>query len=176
MKEEVNKVSIIKFSEFLVHYFSFIKNETVTNLQMQKILYYIQAYHLVHFNNHPFFDDVPEAWVRGPVYRTVYNQYKSFGSGPIILTHNENSYNEALENLNVSANQQKYLHSALEFFSNQSINELIFRTHSERPWIEARKDVGLLEYGDNKISLESMFSFYKELIEKNKAQKKENDI
>lgn len=56
----------------------------VSNLQLQKILYYIQVYFLKK-KGIPFFKDEIEAWQFGPVIPNVYYQYAVFGPAPITM-------------------------------------------------------------------------------------------
>lgn len=55
------------------------ENSPISNLQLQKILYFIQKDFLVNFNR-PLFQDEIEAWPFGPVVSTVYYNYCGFGS------------------------------------------------------------------------------------------------
>ncbi|MFA0813614.1 Panacea domain-containing protein [Microbulbifer epialgicus] len=52
------------------------KGISVCNLKLQKLLYYIQGYHLA-CTGTPFFLDSIEAWRHGPVIGTVYHAYKA---------------------------------------------------------------------------------------------------
>ena len=54
----------------------------ISNLQLQKILYYIQKKFLDDENNTIFLDDI-EAWQFGPVVPKVYYMFCAFGSMPI---------------------------------------------------------------------------------------------
>ena len=54
----------------------------ITNLQLQKILYYIQKDYLS--RNELAFDDLFEAWEFGPVIRQVYYYFCGNGAMPII--------------------------------------------------------------------------------------------
>lgn len=54
----------------------------VSNLKLQKILYFIQAYFLIQ-TNHPCFKESIEAWDFGPVVPDVYKQYKAYGGTDI---------------------------------------------------------------------------------------------
>lgn len=56
----------------------------VNNLQLQKILYYIQV-HFLKKKGIPFFKEEIEAWQFGPVIPTVYYQYAAFGPAPITM-------------------------------------------------------------------------------------------
>lgn len=49
--------------------------EPISNLKLQKLLYYMQGFHLAYFDT-PLFDDDIEAWMYGPVVPCVYNHFK----------------------------------------------------------------------------------------------------
>lgn len=57
------------------------EEKPVSNLQLQKILYYLQKTFLK--NNNELFEDDFVAWQFGPVVEEVYYEYCSFGSMPI---------------------------------------------------------------------------------------------
>ena len=171
----LKKANILDVARFIINYYRNNKDRSATNLELQKVLYYIQAYHLVRFDGHPFFDDVPEAWVRGPVYRTVYNRYREFGSDEIELEDQKSvkeDFEESINELDLPQEQLEFIVSALDYFSNMSYGQLITRTHAEKPWNEARNGLGPLDYSDETISHESMKKFYEELIERNKEKRK----
>lgn len=54
----------------------------ITNLQLQKILYFIQKEFLI-TEGHPAFYDLIEAWQFGPVVPSVYYFFCGFGAMPI---------------------------------------------------------------------------------------------
>jgi len=56
----------------------------LSNLKLQKLLYYAQGWHLARFNE-PLFSDEMQAWSHGPVVPSVYRAFKSFGSNDIGL-------------------------------------------------------------------------------------------
>ena len=55
----------------------------MSNLQLQKILYYIQGYYLACFNK-PLFKDAIVAWRLGPTIPSVFEHYKYWGYDPIL--------------------------------------------------------------------------------------------
>ena len=56
----------------------------ISNLKLQKVLYFIQAYFLTKKKDHtPCFDEKIEAWDFGPVVPEAYHEYKQYGSGDI---------------------------------------------------------------------------------------------
>lgn len=111
---ELTIVNIKDLAEFIIRHCEITQN-SISNLKLQKLLYYIQAWHLVFFEKHPLFNDEPEAWVNGPVYREVYNQYKPYGYAEISLGFEnsiEDSYQEVLNKLNLS-NSSLVFHDAI---------------------------------------------------------------
>ena len=53
--------------------------DNVTNLKLQKLLYYAQGFHAAMHDGEPLFGEALEAWSYGPVVPTVYREYKSCG-------------------------------------------------------------------------------------------------
>ena len=68
-------------AEYVITY-SEVKDYGISNLKLQKILYLIQAYSLIHTKKPCFSEDI-EAWDFGPVIPEVYRKYKQFGSTDI---------------------------------------------------------------------------------------------
>ena len=48
-------------------------NTELTVLKVQKLLYYCQAWHMAFYDGRRLFDGPFEAWVHGPVNRTIYD-------------------------------------------------------------------------------------------------------
>ncbi len=63
---------------------------TLSNLQIQKLLYLAQMFHMGENDGAPIFDEDFEAWKLGPVEPGVYRRAKMFGSKPV-----ENFYTDA---------------------------------------------------------------------------------
>lgn len=60
------------------------RKRSVTNLKLQKILYYVQAAFLVEKSDHlPCFAERIIAWQHGPVVCEVYNEFKKYGARDI---------------------------------------------------------------------------------------------
>jgi uncharacterized phage-associated protein len=56
--------------------------ELLSNLKLQKLLYYAQGIHLA-YNGTPLFKDIIKAWNYGPVVPGLYKSYKKYGAGAI---------------------------------------------------------------------------------------------
>lgn len=55
----------------------------VSNLKLQKMLYFVQGEYMKSKNGLPLFADDFEAWPYGPVVHEVYDNYKLYGSSDI---------------------------------------------------------------------------------------------
>ncbi len=56
--------------------------QAVTNLEINKIVFFLHAHHLVEFGK-PLVSAKIEAWNYGPVFRELYSQFKIFEHSPI---------------------------------------------------------------------------------------------
>lgn len=56
--------------------------DLISNLKLQKLLYYAQGFFLAVYDE-PLFNDTIEAWTHGPVVPSVYHTFKNYGSGGI---------------------------------------------------------------------------------------------
>lgn len=144
---------------------------SISPLKLQKILYYLQAWFLVYFNT-PLFEEESEAWVNGPVYKKIYDKYKNKGIYDQFTTADfglsQNDLKEVLTNLNhslsLSDEQSALMEQVLTHYGSMSQDRLVFLTHSQAPWNDARKGVQPFEYSDQKISHDSMRDYYSKAI------------
>lgn len=56
--------------------------ESVSNMKLQKLLYFAHAVYLG-TQNKPLISESPEAWQFGPVFPSVYHEFKGFRADPI---------------------------------------------------------------------------------------------
>lgn len=125
--------------------------DLITNLKMQKLLYYAQAWHLVNFDK-PLFNDEIQAWKFGPVVRSVFNKFKEFGAAPI--EYKKSGHEEAA----FTKQQLEYLKEFYGVFIKFAAYELVSMSHSDSPWINANK-----KGASTPIDLGEMKSFYDHL-------------
>ncbi|MGA2230993.1 MAG: type II toxin-antitoxin system antitoxin SocA domain-containing protein [Tepidisphaeraceae bacterium] len=127
--------------------------DLVSNLKLQKLIYYAQAWYLALYNE-PLFNERLEAWVHGPVQPTLYRTFKKFGYKPITectkSTLDEKHKFHVLEVLKAYGRLQAF--------------ELEQLVHSEQPWIAARGKLAPDANGNGLIRHEDMQSFYKAKI------------
>lgn len=127
--------------------------DNITNLKLQKLLYYAQAWFLVNNENKKLFTDSIIAWQYSPVVQVVYDEYKSFGRLPIELK----DYDGKCDNL--SDNVKTYLNEFCETFLDFSATALASMTHQEEPWIEAISK----GYG-SEVNTDTMYNFYSKML------------
>jgi len=128
--------------------------DLITNLKMQKLLYYAQAWHLVNFNQRLFRDKIL-AWKLGPVIEGLYQEWKHFGYSPIKHTNTEREASP------FSRPQLKFLEEFFAIYSNLSSTAMVSMTHAEAPWKNA------IANGENtEISPVEMKEFYEKQYEK----------
>lgn len=146
---------------------------SINPLKLQKLLYYIQSWHIVKFEKDILFEYLPEAWVNGPVYRPIYDKYKStfFRNENFINKLNEETLSielkEKKENLNISTEQIQLVYSVLNAYGKLSDEKLVLMTHNEEPWNEARQGLSPIERSDKRISIDTIYNYYTNRLVKN---------
>ena len=125
----------------------------ISNLKLQKMLYYAQGWHLA-LRGGPLFPERFEAWVHGPVVRSVYQQYKGFGWRSIDTDVSNPAVDEATAAV-LDGVVQRYL--PLDAYA------LELMTHREPPWLAARGDLPIDAWSDEEIDLEMMRDFFTDL-------------
>lgn len=158
---------IHQISDFVISYFEEMGGG-ITPMKLQKLLYYIQSWHLVHFN-HPLFEDEPEAWVNGPVYVKVYNQYKNIMRHDSIYSRKKLDMSKIIEDLHLNKEQLHIINETLRIYGAKNEFELVTKTHNEEPWLEARKGLGPFVSSNRTISHRTMKKYYKAKLDKSKA-------
>mgnify|MGYP007100113896 CR=1 FL=1 len=159
------KIDIEKISDFIINFCNE-QGVSISPLKLQKLLYYIQAWHLVYFNQNPLFEDVPEAWVNGPVYRTIYDRFKDIGIYDNIPSNKAQNTKEIIEGLDLTTEQKEFLDSVLQHYAFMTHDKLVYLTHAEKPWNEARRGLSNFEYSNKDITHNLMYSYYSELSAK----------
>ncbi len=165
----MKEIDIKYFAEYLVYYFNH-RGALISNKKLQKLLYYIQAWHLVYFDN-KLFNETPEAWVHGPVYPSVYRAYKKYKAKPISFDSgiSRQLLDERLNSFGFSKDQIEYIEAVINSYGKKSALELELLSHRESPWLEARRGLSDYDLSSSPINVELMKSYYAELKRKNEA-------
>jgi len=132
--------------------------ESLSNLKLQKLMYYVQAWYLA-FEGKKFFEGEFQAWVHGPVSRDIYDRFSATKSLYAEITEEDVSNDFSPEKLTVE--ERKHIDNVLSVYAKLSGPQLEEMTHREEPWISARGSLKSWERCDNTIRADSMETYYK---------------
>lgn len=143
-------------SDYILSKVSIEDGDAITNLKLQKVLYYCQGWHLAVFEA-DLFGEAIEAWSHGPVVPSVYRRFSPFGRGSIIPTWDLSYVTGA-----VSERSRRLIDQVWSQYSGLSARELRNRTHAEPPWRLARGDLPEGERSQNVLDRATLMAFFKE--------------
>lgn len=140
------------------------KGDTVSHKKLQKLLYYVEAWHLVNFQKN-ILEENFEAWVHGPVVPELYHKLKEFGFNNLHVVNDEQDTVDKeieviIERNKISLEQIDLIESVLNRYGSLTSFELELLSHSEAPWIEARQNIPPHVPCNNIIPKDRMFEFY----------------
>lgn len=143
----------------------FLSKKALSPKKVQKLVYYAYAWYITLYNqdaNHideTLFLEEPEAWMHGPVFRSLYDHYKGYGWQEIP------KHSALFQKSKIAENSLKsFLNDVWEKYGKFSADQLEFMTHQEEPWQKARVGVDPLAPSDTKISKQDIFIFYNKQI------------
>ena len=101
--------------------------DVITNLKMQKLVYYAQGFALAILGRPIFIENI-EAWLHGPVVPELYYAFKQYGNQPLPPPSDDwdlHAFSEEEKNL---------LNNVYETYGQFSAWRLRDMTHEELPW------------------------------------------
>ena len=128
------------------------QGETISNLKLQKMLYYLQGFFIAIFDK-KLFEEPIEAWQYGPVVKDVYFHFKAFGPSSISLNGDEKI-------IELLPNEEELFRDVMEEYGQFSAIKLMNMTHEELPWKKTFN-----ENPQGEISFESLKEYFKTQIE-----------
>lgn len=138
--------NVLDVCRFIINYCDE-KDYSLSNLKLQKILYFIQAYFLCSDETQrPCFSERIEAWDFGPVVPVAYHEFKRFGNTniPKVVSFVEydpsNFWNSKVLKFNedvISAQDKVIIKKLVDKFVKYSTTSLVNITHRQTPWKEA---------------------------------------
>lgn len=134
--------------------FSHDHGDPITNLKLQKLLYYAQAWYLA-LHGESLFNEDFEAWILGPVQPTVYRKYKQHRWNPIPSNPGTPRLPDKVKN---------HLEEVMEVYGGMTAYHLERLTHQEMPWQKARGSTPPDENSSRIISKEDMKQYYRGLL------------
>lgn len=98
----------------------------ISNLKLQKLLYYAQGSFLA-VKDKPLFTDEIVAWQHGPVVENIYHEYKANGANGI-------RFDEDFDFSQFTDEENELLSEVYDTFGQYSAWKLRNMTHNEAPW------------------------------------------
>ena len=118
--------NILKNTEYIISFFKE-KNHNLTNLEVQKLSYFLEAIYMVCTNDNYLYQEDFYAWNFGPVNDIIYNRYKTFGSFPIDLK----------TNVDINPENLKYIEMLYNLFKDFNATQLVNLSHIKgSPWYD----------------------------------------
>jgi len=137
--------------------FAYDRGQEITNLRLQKLVYYVEAWYMANYDDALFEEDY-EAWIHGPVLRSLYNKFRKFKSEPIVIKSSV-VYPALPKKL------QEILEEVMGVYGELKMWQLERLVHSEKPWKDARRGISDLEPSVVIIGKDSIRSYYRSLID-----------
>jgi len=106
------------------------ENADITNMKLQKLLYYAQGLYLA-LHDRPLFSEKIVAWTHGPVVPEVYHKYKVHEGNPIPRP-------KRASDPVLSDNKQAFLEEVYKVYGQFSAWKLRNMSHAEAPYIRAK--------------------------------------
>lgn len=129
----------------------------ITNLRLQKLLYFVQAYFIIKYKKICFSEKIV-AWPSGPVVIEAYEEFKKYGRSNIetVKYYGVFSENPVHDNI-IHCNHKEIICSAIEIFKDYDDSKLVDITHCQTPWKNSiNKGIG------TEIEVKDMENFFLE--------------
>lgn len=107
-------------------------SDAISNLKIQKLLYYAQGFHLALYSK-PLFDEDFEAWEHGPVIPSLYHAYSIHKSSAIPKPNN-------FDFKPYSEEEKSFLREVYDAYGQYSAWALRDLSHQTTPWKETPRN------------------------------------
>lgn len=154
-------VNLSDITDYFVWFFQD-HGDVITNLKLQKLLYYAQGWSLALYGK-PLHEEGFEAWVHGPVVPIVYHKLKKFTFGPIL---------NKTKNPELTTTLKRHLNEIIDVYGAFSAFQLEYMTHQTDPWKAARGNIPIDAPSKSIISQESMKTYFKRKMQENARKNK----
>ncbi len=111
-------INVLGAASFLIER----SNCTLSNLELQKIIYIAHMFHLGRYDKKPLVHGQFQAWYYGPVHPDLYHQVKLYGANPVKMVYRA-------PNIDKSNNEARLLEKAYEALGNAGPGVLVNVTH-----------------------------------------------
>ena len=117
-------IPVQKVADWFICRSNSVEGDGITNLKMQKLLYYAQGTSM-EYTGRKLFDEGIEAWEHGTLIPSVYKRFKKYERNPIT---------EKVSPPQLSSDVEAILESTFEEYGQYSAWKLVEMVHNEMPW------------------------------------------
>ncbi|WP_443689786.1 Panacea domain-containing protein [Phascolarctobacterium faecium] len=118
-----NMYNVKDIAKYIISY-SYEQNKPVSNLKLQKLLYFVQG-ESYKMTGEPMFEADMEAWQFGPVVPWVYYEYSNYAAMPILENYD----------INIEEETRVIIETVIKRHENNSVWSLVRMTHENgSPW------------------------------------------
>lgn len=120
--------NVFDVADFFIQIANQSEDDQMTNLKLNKLLYYAQGVYLAR-TGRPLFDENIEAWTFGPVIPNIYRKYKVCGRNPIA------SSDDIVDRSHFTSEELETLLDVMREFGQYTGTALVTMTHrAGTPW------------------------------------------
>lgn len=112
------------------------EGDGISNLKLQKLVYYAQGFYSAIFDKPLFSNDI-SAWSHGPVVSDLYHRYKQYGSNRI---PEPQDYDRS----SLTKEEFELVEEVFDVFGQYSAWKLRNMTHEESPWLNHESDASVI--------------------------------
>lgn len=132
------------------------KRGAMSTMKLQKLCYYSQGWALA-WDEKPLFDEPIQAWANGPVVYELFDGHR----GRFLVSQWPRGNPD-----NLSQDERETVDAVLFAYGKLSGQQLSDKSHSERPWVEARAGMPAGVSSSAVVELETMQDFFGALAAK----------
>lgn len=145
MMQERKIYKVLDIARYIINY-SNRNGHPITNLKLQKLLYYVQANFLVNRDGVNCYEENILNWDYGPVVNEVYDEFRGFGKEclPDQKKYVTIEYDEENENIKyyekpfdesiITTSDKQMIDEIIVSYFNYKAFDMVNKTHNEDPW------------------------------------------
>jgi uncharacterized phage-associated protein len=159
--KKLQKIDSLRLCEYIM-----MRGGSMSNIKLQKLLYYVHVYHLAWFDV-PLIDDDFHAWMNGPVSMKVYEELKQDAVlYDIVECSPPKDDIFPLDYIyeSLTEEQIQVINAVIEEYGQRTAAELRYLTCHEEPWKSARKGYCEGDICEEIIDRELMRVYYKKYL------------
>lgn len=133
--------NVLDISRYIINY-SIDNHHPVSNLKLQKLLYYVQAIFLTNSNEPCFVQDIVH-WRHGPVIVESYSAFRKY------FNDNINSKQNIDTNL-IGDSDKELIEHVVKAYRNMTPWDMVAKTLEEAPWLDTERNEIISNYNIKK--------------------------